>query len=167
MLINCRAYVSGVQFILTNFGESFTTYVLATLEVVGICCVYGIQFFSVLFYLMLFSLGVGSAVSRQMAVITVICDQFPSLPKFWVTAVTCAACFLIVLIYCTSVRFLDNNNMKFRLETVFIYFACVHVSGGTLYSNLLSSRPMARSNAGTCSFLQRYAQVTMIQLGDS
>ncbi|ODN00037.1 Sodium-dependent nutrient amino acid transporter 1 [Orchesella cincta] len=41
------------------------------------------QLFAVLFFLMLFSLGVGSAVSWQMAVITVICDQFPKFSKVY------------------------------------------------------------------------------------
>lgn len=59
------------------------------------------QLFAVLFFIMLFALGVGSAVSWQMAVITVICDQFPKLPKFWVTALSCGACFLVGLIYVT------------------------------------------------------------------
>ncbi|OXA43432.1 Sodium-dependent nutrient amino acid transporter 1 [Folsomia candida] len=59
------------------------------------------QLFSTLFFLMLFSLGVGSAVSWQMAVITVICDQFPKLKKLHVTMATCGACFLLGLIYVT------------------------------------------------------------------
>ncbi len=61
------------------------------------------QLFSVLFFLMLFSLGVGSAVSWQLAVITVICDQFPNLKKIHVTMATCGGCFLLGLIYVTPV----------------------------------------------------------------
>lgn len=59
------------------------------------------QLFAVLFFLMLFSLGVGSAVSWQMAVITVICDQFPSLSKFWVTLLSCLLGFICGLVYVT------------------------------------------------------------------
>lgn len=64
-----------------------------------------LQLFSVLFFLMLFSLGVGSAVSWQMAVITVICDQWPKLKKLHVTIVTCGGCFLLGLVYVTPVSF--------------------------------------------------------------
>lgn len=59
------------------------------------------QLFACLFFLMLFSLGVGSAVSWQMAVITVICDQFPKFSKFHVTLVSCIIGFLCGLVYCT------------------------------------------------------------------
>ncbi|CAL8120169.1 unnamed protein product [Orchesella dallaii] len=59
------------------------------------------QLFAVLFFLMLFSLGVGSAVSWQMAVITVICDQFPKFSKFYVTAISCFLGFALGLVYVT------------------------------------------------------------------
>lgn len=59
------------------------------------------QLFAVLFFLMLFSLGVGSAVSWQMAVITVVCDQFPKLSKFYVTIFSCLLGFLCGLVYVT------------------------------------------------------------------
>jgi solute carrier family 6 amino acid transporter-like protein 5/7/9/14 len=59
------------------------------------------QLFAVIFFLMLFSLGVGSAVSWQMGIITVICDQFPKLSKLLVTSVSCIICFLVGLIYVT------------------------------------------------------------------
>jgi len=50
---------------------------------------------------MLFALGVGSAVSWQMAVVTVICDDFPKLKRFHVIVVSCVLCFFLGLIYVT------------------------------------------------------------------
>nr|CAD7396080.1 unnamed protein product [Timema cristinae] len=59
------------------------------------------QLFAVLFFLMLFTLGVGSAVALVSSIITIICDQFPHLKHWMVTSVVCCICFLIGLIYAT------------------------------------------------------------------
>nr|CAD7194294.1 unnamed protein product [Timema douglasi] len=59
------------------------------------------QLFAVLFFLMLFTLGVGSAVALVSSIITIICDQFPHLKHWIVTSVVCCLCFLIGLIYVT------------------------------------------------------------------
>nr|CAD7568157.1 unnamed protein product [Timema californicum] len=59
------------------------------------------QLFAVLFFLMLFTLGVGSAVALVSSIITIICDQFPHLKHWIVTSVVCCLCFLIGLIYAT------------------------------------------------------------------
>nr|CAD7595484.1 unnamed protein product [Timema genevievae] len=59
------------------------------------------QLFAVLFFLMLFTLGVGSAVALVSSIITIICDQFPHLKHWIVTSVVCCICFLIGLIYAT------------------------------------------------------------------
>ncbi|CAL4233823.1 unnamed protein product, partial [Meganyctiphanes norvegica] len=59
------------------------------------------QVFAVLFFLMLFTLGVGSAAGMTGGVITVICDQFPILKKQYVTLAICIIGFLIGLVYIT------------------------------------------------------------------
>ncbi|KAJ6637499.1 Sodium-dependent nutrient amino acid transporter 1, partial [Pseudolycoriella hygida] len=56
------------------------------------------QVFSVLFFFMLFVLGIGCLIALQSAIVTVICDQFHF--KFWTVALsTCAVEFLLGLIY--------------------------------------------------------------------
>ena len=61
------------------------------------------QLFAVLFFFMLLTLGIGSAVALQSTVITVIVDQFPKL-KYWKVALGgCIAGFLAGLIYITPV----------------------------------------------------------------
>ncbi|PNF16937.1 Sodium-dependent nutrient amino acid transporter 1 [Cryptotermes secundus] len=59
------------------------------------------QFFSVVFFLMLYTLGIGSAVALAAAVITIICDQFPQFRYWMVTLVICTAGFLVGLVYIT------------------------------------------------------------------
>jgi len=59
------------------------------------------QFFAVLFFLMLFTLGVGSAASLTGCVITVICDALPHIKRWKITSVTCAVGFLLGLVYVT------------------------------------------------------------------
>ena len=50
---------------------------------------------------MLFTLGVGSAVSYAGCVITIICDEFPKWKRWMVTLIICALGFFIGLIYAT------------------------------------------------------------------
>lgn len=52
---------------------------------------------------MLFTLGIGSVVALQNVVVTVLCDQFPSLKYGRVAAVTSVLGFLSGLIYLTPV----------------------------------------------------------------
>ncbi|ODM92807.1 Sodium-dependent nutrient amino acid transporter 1, partial [Orchesella cincta] len=59
------------------------------------------QLFSVLFFLMLFTLGVGSATSLAGGLITVIHDQFPKSSKKLITTVVCFIGFLLGLVYVT------------------------------------------------------------------
>ncbi|XP_046454677.1 sodium-dependent nutrient amino acid transporter 1-like isoform X2 [Daphnia pulex] len=59
------------------------------------------QLFAVLFFLMLFTLGVGSAVSLCGCIITIICDAFPNWKRWMVTLVICSAGFLLGLVYVT------------------------------------------------------------------
>ena len=50
---------------------------------------------------MLFTLGVGSAVSLTGCVITIICDAFPNWKRWMVTLIICALGFFLGLIYVT------------------------------------------------------------------
>ncbi|XP_068205011.1 sodium-dependent nutrient amino acid transporter 1-like [Palaemon carinicauda] len=59
------------------------------------------QLFAVLFFLMLFTLGVGSASALTGCIITIICDEFPSFKKWLVTLVVCILGFLLGLFYVT------------------------------------------------------------------
>jgi len=59
------------------------------------------QIFSILFFLMLITLGFGSATGLISNVITVICDAFPNFRRSYVTAITSIAGLLIGLVYVT------------------------------------------------------------------
>lgn len=59
------------------------------------------QLFAVLFFLMMFTLGVGSATALTNTIITVFCDQNPKWKKGYVTLIICIASFLVGLIYVT------------------------------------------------------------------
>ena len=61
------------------------------------------QLFAVLFFLMLFTLGVGSATSLTGGIITIVCDQFPRLLRWQVTLAVCVVGFFSGLIYVTPV----------------------------------------------------------------
>ncbi|KAH8386429.1 hypothetical protein KR093_000419, partial [Drosophila rubida] len=59
------------------------------------------QLFSILFFFMLFVLGIGSIVALQSTIVTIICDQFKSW-KYWKVALTTSICgFLMGLVYVT------------------------------------------------------------------
>ncbi|RXG52435.1 Sodium-dependent nutrient amino acid transporter 1, partial [Armadillidium vulgare] len=59
------------------------------------------QLFSVCFFLMLFTLGIGSGTAMVGCIITIICDKFPHLRRSFVTIVVCISGFLLGLIYVT------------------------------------------------------------------
>lgn len=59
------------------------------------------QLFAVLFFMMLFTLGVGSATSLAGGIITIICDQFPNFKRWQVTTAVCVLGFGAGLIYVT------------------------------------------------------------------
>jgi len=59
------------------------------------------QVFSVLFFFMLFVLGIGSVVALQNVVVTVLCDQFSSLRYWKVAAITSVIGFCSGLMYLT------------------------------------------------------------------
>ncbi|ODN02056.1 Sodium-dependent nutrient amino acid transporter 1 [Orchesella cincta] len=60
------------------------------------------QLFAVLFFLMLFTLGLGTAGSLTGGVITIICDQFSTWKRWLVTLVVCISGCLIGLMYVTE-----------------------------------------------------------------
>lgn len=59
------------------------------------------QFFATMFFLMLFTLGIGSASALSGCIITIICDQFPHWKKWMVTLAVCVLGFLMGLFYVT------------------------------------------------------------------
>lgn len=59
------------------------------------------QLFAVLFFFMLFTLGVGSAVGLQSAINTNLKDIFPKCKSWLMAAITCSIGFLIGLVYVT------------------------------------------------------------------
>jgi len=59
------------------------------------------QLFAVLFFLMLFTLGVGSEVTMAGSVITVICDALPQYKRWIITVICCSVGFLLGLVYVT------------------------------------------------------------------
>lgn len=64
-----------------------------------------VQLFSVLFFFMLFVLGIGSLVALVNAVITVLWDQFPKI-KYWQVALSvCCLGYFTGLIYITPVNY--------------------------------------------------------------
>lgn len=62
-----------------------------------------IKLFAVLFFLMLITLAIGSAAGLTSCVITILCDDFPSVKRWIITAVVSVVSFFIGLIYVTPV----------------------------------------------------------------
>lgn len=69
---------------------------------------------------MLFVLGIGSVVALQNVVVTVLCDQFPSLKYGRVAAITSVLGFLSGLVYltpvCTDENSTDCHVIQFILQ---------------------------------------------------
>lgn len=59
------------------------------------------QVFSVLFFLMMFTLGLGSATAYNNVVITILRDRFPHIQQWKVTLSVCVVGFLVGLLYTT------------------------------------------------------------------
>lgn len=71
-----------------------------------------------LFFFMLFVLGIGCLIALQSAVVTVICDQFNW--KFWMVAlVTCLVEFLVGLIYTCPVSCRSEMSLCEKLNRCF------------------------------------------------
>jgi solute carrier family 6 amino acid transporter-like protein 5/7/9/14 len=67
------------------------------------------QLFAVLFFMMLFTLGVGSATADAGAIASIFCDKYPKLKRWWVTGVICIFGCAVGLVYVTPVRYLKRN----------------------------------------------------------
>lgn len=76
---------------------------LKTCKVVCYKCCILLQLFAILFFVMLFVLGVGSLVALQGCCNVVIMDAFPSLKAWQVSTGTAIAGFLVGLVYVTPV----------------------------------------------------------------
>ncbi|XP_017884449.1 sodium-dependent nutrient amino acid transporter 1-like [Ceratina calcarata] len=72
------------------------------------------QLFSVLFFLMLYVLGIGSAIALAGSLITIISDQFPNWRYLYIVLGTCTVGFCAGTIYCTP-------GGQFMLELVDYY----------------------------------------------
>ncbi|KAG6447148.1 hypothetical protein O3G_MSEX004764 [Manduca sexta] len=59
------------------------------------------QLFSVLFFLMMSVLGIGSSVALLSTFNTLAMDAFPRVPTVYMSALTCSCGFLLGLVYCT------------------------------------------------------------------
>ncbi|XP_063824948.1 sodium-dependent nutrient amino acid transporter 1-like [Ostrinia nubilalis] len=59
------------------------------------------QLFSVLFFLMMAVLGIGSGVALLSTVNTILMDSFPRVPTIYMSAIACSAGFLLGLVYVT------------------------------------------------------------------
>ena len=62
------------------------------------------QVFSVLFFLMLITLGMGSSTGLLQGIIAIICDANPRWNKTYVCLGSCVFMFLVGLVYVTPVR---------------------------------------------------------------
>lgn len=62
------------------------------------------QLFAVLFFLMLFVLGIGTTVAFTAVISSVIKDRFPSFQDWKVAGGVSCAGFLVGIVYCTRVR---------------------------------------------------------------
>jgi solute carrier family 6 amino acid transporter-like protein 5/7/9/14 len=94
-------YVPQVTEILFCFSISTTT---PKLNENYIC----FKFFAVMFFLMLLTLGIGSAVSLTGCVVTIICDDFPHWKRWLVVTGICLIGFISGLVYVTPVRSLSS-----------------------------------------------------------
>lgn len=72
------------------------------------------QLFAVLFFLMLFVLGIGTTVAFCNVIVSVIKDQFPQLNQWKIAAGVAIFGFSIGIVYCTPVSF---RRRKFLLSS--------------------------------------------------
>lgn len=72
-----------------------------------------LQVFAVLFFFMLFILGIGSVVALQNVIVTVLCDQFTNLKYERIAAITSVIGFLLGLMYITPVRIVRDLSKSF------------------------------------------------------
>ncbi|XP_018575346.1 sodium-dependent neutral amino acid transporter B(0)AT3 [Anoplophora glabripennis] len=94
----------------------------------------GAQFWSVLFFLMLFTLGIDSQFGTLEGVVTSVVDMklFPNLPKEILTGVICLTCCLISMVFAHGAGsyvfvLFDNFSGNFPL-LIIAFFECIGVS---------------------------------------
>lgn len=71
------------------------------------------QFFGIVFFAMLFVLGIGSGVGIVSAIIGIVHDSLPKIKYWHVAASICFCEFLIGLIYVTPVRLIKRDLRSF------------------------------------------------------
>lgn len=83
----------------------------------------GSQFFAVIFFIMLFTLGIGSSVADAGAIIALFCDRFHKIPRWMITATICSVGFLLGIPYVTpGGQFILNLGMNWKFFSVIAYF---------------------------------------------
>ncbi|CAL8121340.1 unnamed protein product [Orchesella dallaii] len=90
------------------------------------------QLFAVLFFLMLFTLGLGSATSLTGGIITIICDQYITWKRWLVTLVVCTLGCLAGLMYLTEggmllLDLVDHFGASFIIY-VMVMFECAGIA---------------------------------------
>ncbi len=85
--------------------------------------------FAVLFFLMLITLAIGSAAGLTSCVTTILCDDFPSVKRWIITAIVCVASFFIGLIYVTPVRRTITSRIKINAHLRQGHFLVVMITG--------------------------------------
>lgn len=99
------------------FPQVCTNYKLHYICNISVNCIDIFQGFAILFFFMLFILGLGSVAALQNVIITVLCDQFKGFKHGIVAAVTCLLAFLCGLVYLTPVfDFTAFGLTHFKLE---------------------------------------------------
>lgn len=81
------------------------------------------QLFAVLFFLMLFTLGLGSVTSDTGAVVSIFCDLFPKWKRWIINLAVCSAGFLFGLLYVTPTGQYILDLVDFYGGTFIIYTA--------------------------------------------
>lgn len=90
------------------------------------------QFFSMLFFIMLFVLGIGSNIGMASCIMTVIRDRFPQV-KCWKVVLGIAFVGVTVgCIYTTPVRIIFNDSFIYLLLTIIVF-----LQGGQFLINFL------------------------------
>lgn len=85
------------------------------------------QLFAVLFFFMMFVLGVGSAVALCGAIFCILCDHFPNTKHWQLVFIVSVFGFLISLVYVTPVSMkIKFNDKGYRRFYHFIYI-CIQI----------------------------------------
>lgn len=79
------------------------------------------QLFAVLFFIMMFVLGVGSAVALCGAIFCILCDHFPNVKHWQLVFVVSVFGFLVSLVYVTpvSIEIIKFNDKGYRIFLLF------------------------------------------------